>query len=84
MSAMSDLQVIWNDSNLELASKKRLVNALILPISLYGCETWTLRAADERMINSFEMKMKIYRKMLNVKWQQHITNIKIKNVHSFR
>ena len=41
--AMNGLQKIWKDKNICKQTKTRLVKALVFPISMYGCESWTMR-----------------------------------------
>src|SRR5580693_6628904 len=57
------------------ATKFRLMDCLVIPIALYGCETWTLNKADRKKLQSFETKC--LRKILGVTWREHITNKEI-------
>jgi len=50
----------------------RLYNALIVPIALYGCETWTLRKAEERQLLVFEMAS--LRKILGFRIMDKMSN----------
>lgn len=52
---MSDLDKTWRDKNISQSTKMRLYRALILPIVLYGCETWTLGQVEEKKLLVFEM-----------------------------
>ena len=52
--------------------KKRLVKALIWPVALYGCETWTLRKMEIDRLRAFEMW--IWRRMEKVSWEDRKTN----------
>ena len=52
--------------------KKRLIKALIWPVALYGCETWTLRKKEIDRLRAFEMW--IWRRMEKVKWEDKKTN----------
>src|SRR5580693_1798874 len=57
------------------ATKFRLMDCLVIPIALYGCETWTLNKADRKKLQSFESKC--LRKILGVTWREHVTNKEI-------
>jgi hypothetical protein len=57
---------------LDLELRKKLVKCSIWRISLYGAETWTLRAADQRHLESFEMWC--WRTMEKISWTDHVRN----------
>ena len=57
---------------LNMTLKKRLVKSLIWSVVLYGAETWTIKAADRRKLESFEMWIR--RRMLKVSWRDHRRN----------
>ena len=45
IAALTKLKIIWDDKNIDLSSKIRLLRSLVMSIFLYSCETWTLTAA---------------------------------------
>ena len=49
-STTSDLKEIWKSKELSLKVKVKLAKALIWSVALYGCESWTLKREEERMI----------------------------------
>ena len=53
-AAARGLEKIWRDRDLCVATKSRLMSALVFPVATYGCETWTLRKIDREKRNSFE------------------------------
>jgi hypothetical protein len=53
----------------------RLVESLLFSVLLYGCETWTVSASDEKRIEAFEMWC--WRRMLRVSWMERRTNASI-------
>ena len=55
-AALTKLKYIWNDQNITLSSKIRLMRALVISILLYACESWTLTAEIEKRIQSTEMR----------------------------
>ena len=54
-AAMGGLTTIWKDRRIKLATKVIPMKALVFPIALYGAETWTLRTAERKNIDAFEM-----------------------------
>ena len=66
------MNYIWKDKSTTVKSKIRLMRTLAISIMLYACESWTLTAELERKIKSAEMKF--YRRLLNIRYQDHITN----------
>ena len=51
------------------------MKALVWPVAAYGCESWTLRKADEKKINSFENTCA--RRVLGISWVDKITNVTV-------
>jgi len=59
-------------STLDLELRKKLVKCYIWSIALYGAETWTLRAVDQKHLESFEMWC--WRRMKKISWTDHVRN----------
>ncbi|PNF33748.1 hypothetical protein B7P43_G11228, partial [Cryptotermes secundus] len=59
-------------SKLDLNLRKKLVKCYIWSIALYGAETWTLRAVDQKHLESFEMWC--WRKMEKINWTDYVRN----------
>jgi hypothetical protein len=57
---------------MDLKLRKKLLKCYILSIALYGAETWTLRAVDQRHLESFEMRC--WRTMEKISWTDHVRN----------
>jgi hypothetical protein len=57
-------------SKLDLNLRKKLVKCYIWSMALYGAGTWTLRAADQKYLESFEM----WRRMEKISWTDHMRN----------
>jgi hypothetical protein len=53
---------------LDLELRKKLVKCYVWSIALYGAETWTLRAVDQKKLESFEMRME------KISWTDHVRN----------
>ncbi|KAK2167249.1 hypothetical protein NP493_1283g00011 [Ridgeia piscesae] len=76
-AALAKLKTIWNDRNIALSSKIRLMRSLVMSIFLYACESWTLTAGTERRIQA--MKMRCLRKLLGITYRDHISNEEVRN-----
>ena len=73
--AYSNLKIIWNDKDIRLKYKLKLMDSLVNSIFLYACETWTLTAELEKIILAFEMKN--IRKLLGITYLDRVTNQEI-------
>ena len=76
-AALAKLKTIWNDRNIALSSKMRLMRSLVMSIFLYACESWTLIAYTERRIQAMEMRC--FRKLLGITYRDHISNEEVRN-----
>ena len=76
LKIMSDLDNIWRNHHVRKETKMRLYRALIVPIALYGCETWTLRSAEEKRLLVFEMAA--LRKILGINIMDRMKNEEIR------
>ena len=52
--------------NITLSTKVRLVKAMVLPVVMYGCQSWTVKKAERRRIDAFELWC--WRRLLRVPW----------------
>ena len=59
-------------SKLDLNLRKKLVKCYVWSMALYGAETWTLRATDQKRLESFEMWC--WRRMEKISWTDHVRN----------
>jgi len=59
-------------STLDLELRKKLVKCYVWSIALYGAETWTFRAVDQKQLESFEMWC--WRRMEKISWTDHVRN----------
>ncbi|GFR82404.1 endonuclease-reverse transcriptase [Elysia marginata] len=69
---MVSLNNIWKDKSIPKPLKFKLLKTLVWPRMLYGCETWTMRTADESKIEAAEMWF--FRRLLRVNWKDRRTN----------
>ena len=52
---MSNLDSIFKSRDITLPTKVRLVMAMVFPVVMYGCESWTVKKAERRRIDAFEL-----------------------------
>ena len=64
--AMTNLNSILKSRDVTLPSKVCLVKAMVLPVVMYGCESWTIKKAEHLRIDSFELWC--WRRLLRVPW----------------
>ena len=64
--AMTNLESILKSRDITLTTKVRLVKAMVFPVVMYGCETWTIKKAEHRRIDAFELWCWI--RLLRVPW----------------
>ena len=53
--AMTDLDSILKSTDITLPIKVRLVKAMVFPLVMYGCESWTIKKAERQRIDAFEL-----------------------------
>ena len=63
---MTNLDSIFKSRDITLPTKVRLVKAAVFPVVMYGCESWTVKKAERRRINAFELWC--WRRLLRVPW----------------
>ena len=70
--AMTNLESILKSRGITLPRKVCLVKAMVLPVVMYGCEIWTIRNAEGRRIDAFELWC--WRRLLRVPWTAKRSN----------
>jgi len=63
---MTNLDSILESRDITLPTKVRLVKAMVFPVVMYGCESWTIKKAEHRRIDTFELWC--WRRFLRVPW----------------
>ena len=63
---MTSLDSIFKSRDITLATEVRLVKAMVFPVVMYGCESWTMKKAKRRRIDAFELWC--WRRLLRVPW----------------
>ena len=70
--AMANIYSILKSRDITLPTKVRLVKAMVFPIVMYGCESWTIKKAERRTIDVFELLC--WRRLLRVHWTVRRSN----------
>ena len=52
---MTNLDSVFKSTDITLLTKVRLVKAMVFPVVMYGCESWTVKKAERRRIDAFEL-----------------------------
>ena len=65
---MTNLDSIFKSRNITLPTKVRLVKAMVFPVVMYGCESWTVKKAERRRIDAVELWC--WRRLLRVAWTE--------------
>ena len=69
---MTNLDIILKSRDITLPTKVRLVKAMVFPVVIYGCESWTIKKAEHRRIDAFELWC--WRRLLRVPWTSRRSN----------
>ena len=69
---MTNLDSILKSRDITLPTKVRLVKAMVFPVVMYGCESWTVQKAECRRIDAFELWC--WRRLLRVPWTSRRSN----------
>ena len=70
--AMANLDSILKSRDITLPTKVRLVKAMVFPVVMYGCESWTVKKAECQRIDAFEVWC--WRRLLRVPWTARRSN----------
>ena len=69
---MTNLDSILKSRDITLLTKAHLVKAMVFPVVIYGCESWTLKKAERQRIDAFELWC--WKKLLRVPWTARRSN----------
>ena len=69
---MTNLDSIFKSRDITLLTKVRLVKAMVFPVVMYGCESWTVKKAERLRIDAFELWC--WRRLLRVPWTARRSN----------
>ena len=88
---MTNLDSIFSSRDITLPTKVRLVKAMVFPVIMYGCESWTVKKAERQRLDAFElwcwrsllMKMKVESQKVGLKLNIQKTKIMASRSHHF-
>ena len=69
---MTNLDSIFKSRDITLPTKVRLVKAMVFPVVMYGCESWTIKKAEGQRIDAFQLCC--WRRLLRVPWTARKSN----------
>ena len=72
MKAMTNIDSILKSRDITLPTKVCLVKAMVFPVVMYGCENWTIKKAEHRRIDAFELWF--WRRLSRVPWTARRSN----------
>ena len=75
---MTNLESIFKRRDITLLTKVHLVKAMVFPVVMYGCDSWTIKKAECRRIDAFELWC--WRRLLRVPWTTRRSNQSIKEI----
>ena len=70
---MTNLESILKIRDITLSTKVHLVKAMVFPVVMYGCESWTIKKAERKRIDAFELWC--WRRLLRVPWTAWRSNL---------
>ena len=70
--AMTNLDNILKSRDITLPTKVHLIKAVVFPLVMYGCESWTIKKAERQRIDTFELWC--WRRLLSVPWMSRRSN----------
>ena len=72
---MTNIGSIFKSRDITLPTKAHLVKAMVFPVVMYGCESWTVKKAEHRRIDAFELWC--WRRLLGVPWSSRRSSLSI-------
>ena len=69
---MTNLDSVFKSRDITLLTKIRTVKAMVSPVAMYGCESWTIKKAEPRRIDAF--KLWCWRRLLRIPWAARRSN----------
>ena len=71
-TVMTNLDSILKSRDIVLSTKVHLVKAMVFPVVMYGCESWTIKKAEHRRTDAFELWC--WRRLLRIPWNARRSN----------
>ena len=73
--AMTNLESIFKSRDITLLTNLHIVKAMVFPVVMYRCESWTIKKTEHQRIDAFELWY--WRRLLRVPWSARISNLSI-------
>ena len=70
---MTNLDIILKSRDITLPTKVHIVNAMVFPVVVYGCESWTMKKAERRRTDALKLEW-CWRRLLRVPWTARRSN----------
>ena len=70
--AMTNIDSVFKSRDITLPTKVHIVKAMVFPVVMYGCESWTIKKPEHRRTNAFELWY--WRRLLRVPWTARRSN----------
>ena len=77
---MTNLDSIFKSRDITLPAKVHVVKAMVFPVVMYGCESWTIKKAEHRRIDAFELWC--WRRLLRVPWTARSNQSVLKKINT--
>ena len=75
-AAYYKLSKVWSNTNIFTRTKVRILKSNVIPVLIYGCESWRMTRADEHKLDVFLHRW--LRRILKINWTQHVTNDEVR------
>ena len=75
---MTNLDSVLKSRDITLPTKVRVVKAMVFPVVMYGCESWTMKKAEHQRIDAFELWC--WRRLLKVPWTTRLNQSILKEI----
>ena len=72
MKAMTKLDSVLKSRDITLLTKVRIVKAIVFPVVMYGCESWTIKKSEHQRIDTFQLWC--WKRLLRVPWTERRSN----------
>ena len=72
---MTNLDSVLQSRDITLPTEVRIVKAIVFPVVMYGCESWTVKKAEHQRIDAFELWC--WRRLLKVPWRMEIKQVNL-------
>ena len=71
---MTNLDSLLKSRDITLSTKVRLVKAMVFPLVICGCESWTIKKAERKRVDAFVVQLWCWRRLLRVPWTARRSN----------